>query len=396
MRLEIHATATGSRARGATLVTSHDRVETPVFMPVGTRATVRTQTLAQLEQLGAPILLANTYHLLVRPGLDVFERFGGLHRWMGWTHSILTDSGGFQVFSLPCTVSEAGAELQGLDGRSVLLSPEQSIAAQRAIGSDIMMALDHCIASTGSRAETEAAMHRTHRWANRSLAAHRAAPPAPSLDAPPAALFAIVQGACFPELRRTSAEVLTNTDGFDGYAIGGLAVGETRSQREDITELVTELLPADRPRYLMGVGTPLDLLEAVHRGVDMFDCILPTALAQQGIAFTSHGRLDLERGVYKLADQPLDRACACDACTRHSRSYLHHLMKCQEPLGWQLLAQHNLVFYVRLMAAMRAHIRADTFAAFYREQRELLARADPDHPPGPRPRVKRRKAQVQR
>lgn len=383
MKFEVHATATGSRARVATLVTSHDRVETPVFMPVGTRATVRTQTLAQLEQLGAPILLANTYHLLVRPGLEVFERFGGLHRWMGWTHSILTDSGGYQVFSLPCTVSEEGAELHDLGGRRVLLSPERSIATQRAIGSNIMMALDHCIASTSSRAETEAAMHRTHRWANRALAAHR--------DAPCGALFAIVQGACFPDLRRTSAEVLIGTDGFDGHAIGGLAVGETRSQREDITELVTERLPADRPRYLMGVGTPLDLLEGVHRGVDMFDCILPTALAQQGIAFTSHGRLDLERGVYKLSEQALDGACACDACTRHSRSYLHHLMKCQEPLGWQLLAQHNLVFYVRLMAAMRAHIRADTFAQFYREQRELLARADPDHPPGPRPRVKRRK-----
>jgi queuine tRNA-ribosyltransferase len=349
---------------------------------------VRTQTLAQLEQLGAPILLANTYHLLVRPGLDVFERFGGLHRWMGWTHSILTDSGGFQVFSLPCTISEAGAELHDLDGRRVMLSPEQSIATQRAIGSDIMMALDHCIASTSPHADTEDAMHRTHRWALRSLAAHR--------GAPAAALFAIVQGACFPDLRRTSAEVLTGIEGFDGYAIGGLAVGDTRAQRDDITELVTELLPADRPRYLMGVGTPLDLLEGVHRGVDMFDCILPTALAQQGTAFTSHGRLDLERGVYKLADQRLDRACDCDACTRHSRSYLHHLMKCQEPLGWQLLAHHNLVFYVRLMAAMRAHIRADTFAAFYREQRELLARADPDHPPGPRPRVKRRKAPVPR
>jgi queuine tRNA-ribosyltransferase len=252
------------------------------------------------------------------------------------------------------------------------------------------MVLDHCVAATSSHAETEAAMHRTHRWADRSLAAHRAAPPPPGRDAP--ALFAIVQGACFPELRRASAEAVTGGDGFDGYAIGGLAVGEARAQREDITELVTELLPHDRPRYLMGVGTPLDLLEAVHRGVDMFDCILPTALAQQGVAFTSHGRLDLERAVYKLEDQPLDRACACDACARHSRSYLHHLMKCQEPLGWQLLAHHNLVFYVRLMAAMRAHIRAGTFAAFHREQRELLARADPDHPPGPRPRVKRRRA----
>ncbi len=383
MKFTVHATVVGSQARAATLHTARDAIETPVFMPVGTRGTVRTQTLSQLGQLaelGAPILLANTYHLLVRPGIEVFERFGGLHRWMGWPRSILTDSGGFQIFSLAdTTIDEAGARLRLPGGQALVLSPERSIAMQRAIGSDIMMVLDHCIASTSSHAEAEAAMHRTHRWAKRSLAARGDSAQA---------LFAIVQGACFADLRRTSADALMRLPGFDGYAIGGLAVGESRAQREDTTELVTQLLPEDRPRYLMGVGMPLDLLEGVHRGIDMFDCILPTALAQQGIAFTSRGRIDLARGVHRLAEQTLDPACGCDACTRTPRSYLHHLVKCQEPLGWQLLAFHNLAFYALLMAQIRAHIRAGTFLAFRAEMREPLERADPDHPPGRRPRVK--------
>jgi queuine tRNA-ribosyltransferase len=380
VKFTIHATVAGSRARAATLETARDAIATPVFMPVGTRGTVRTQTLAQLAALDAPILLANTYHLMVRPGIEVFERFGGLHRWMGWPRSILTDSGGFQIFSLPdTTVDEDGAILRGPDGRALALSPERSIAMQRAIDADIMMVLDHCIASTSSRAQAEAAIHRTQRWAARSLAVRGDGS---------AGLFAIVQGACFADLRRASADALTSLGGFDGYAIGGLAVGETRAQREDTTELVTELLPADRPRYLMGVGMPIDLLEAVHRGVDMFDCILPTALAQQGTAFTSRGRIDLARGVHRLAEDALDPACGCDACARTPRSYLHHLVKCREPLGWQLLAFHNLAFYGRLMADIRAHIRGGTFLAFRAEQRELLDRADPDNPPGRRPRVK--------
>jgi queuine tRNA-ribosyltransferase len=263
----VHATVAGSRARTATLETARDAIATPVFMPVGTRGTVRTQTLAQLAALDAPILLANTYHLMVRPGIDVFERLGGLHRWMGWPRSILTDSGGFQIFSLPdAAVDDAGATLRGPDGRTLVLSPERSIAMQRAIGADIMMVLDHCVASTSSHAHAEAAMHRTTRWAARSLAARGDGP---------AALFAIVQGACFADLRRTSAGALTDLGGFDGYAIGGLAVGETRAEREDTTELVTAILPEDRPRYLMGVGMPIDLLEAVHRGVDMFESCPP-------------------------------------------------------------------------------------------------------------------------
>ncbi|HEY0193348.1 MAG TPA: tRNA guanosine(34) transglycosylase Tgt [Kofleriaceae bacterium] len=378
MKFTRHATAEGSRARAGVIETAHNAIETPVFMPVGTRGTVRTQSLAQLGQLDAPIILANTYHLMRRPGIEAFAGFGGLHRWMGWRGSILTDSGGFQIFSLPDTViDEDGATVHG-----ERLTPARAIAMQRAIGSDIMMVLDQCIASTSAPGQAELAMHRTHRWAARSLAARRDGD---------GALFAIVQGACVPALRRTSADTLVElgerAGGFEGYAVGGLAVGEPRAEREAMTELVTERLPADKPRYLMGVGMPIDLLEGVHRGIDMFDCILPTALAQQGVAFTSRGRIDLDRGVHRLSETALDPACACEACAR-PRSYLHHLIKCKEPLGWQLLAFHNLAFYTRLMADIRRHIRAGSFAAFYQAQRDVLDQADPDHPPGQHPRIK--------
>ncbi len=384
------ATASASRARTGTLTTLHGEVATPVFMPVGTRGSVRTQTLSQLlelRELGAPILLANTYHLLVRPGPELFERIGGLHAWTKWPGAFLTDSGGFQIFSLAqrdgSAMHEDGAIFRDRNASGpILLTPERSIAMQRAIGSDIMMVLDQCIDSTSPHAAARSAMELTHRWAARSLAARGDSPQQ---------LFAIVQGACYPDLRRESARALTSftaARGFDGFAIGGLAVGESRAEREDTTELVTELLPTDRPRYLMGVGTPIDILEAVHRGVDMFDCILPTAWAQHGKAFTSHGRIDLRRGVHRASDAPLDANCSCPACTTYARSFLHHLVKAQEPLGWQLLANHNLRFYTRLMATIRAEIAADTFSAFYTAQRTRLAMDDEDNPPGPRPRAK--------
>jgi len=380
-RFEVVATAPETRARAGRLTTRHGTIETPIFMPVGTRGTVRTQTIDDLERLGAPILLANTYHLLLRPGADVLARFGGLHRWMGWSGSVLTDSGGFQVFSLAggATTEEGAALRNPADGVTTLMSPERSIAMQRSIGSDIMMVLDQCIAATSPHAVARAAMERTHRWAQRSLAARGDSPQG---------LFAIVQGACFEDLRRASADALTSIDGFDGFAIGGLAVGESKTQREDITELTASVLPAHLPRYLMGVGTPLDILEAVHRGVDMFDCILPTAWAQHGKAFTSRGKVDLRRGTYRLAEAPLDPSCDCTACTRYARSYLHHLIKCDEPLGWQLLSTHNLRFYLRLVREIRARIVAGTFATFHAEQREALALSDPDHPPGRKPTVR--------
>jgi len=379
----LEAVAPGSRARAATFQTLHNVVQTPLFMPVGTQATVKAQLPETLENAGSQILLANTYHLLLRPGPEVFRRMGGIHGLTSWKRSILTDSGGFQIFSLPNarSMGEEGASFQSyLDGRTILLSPEVSIATQRAIGSDIMMALDQCIPSTAGEPEALRALELTQRWAVRSLTARGDSPQA---------LFGIVQGALFPELRRASAEGLCALP-FDGFAIGGLAVGEGRAEREDVCALTTELLPQDKPRYLMGVGTPLDILEAVHRGVDMFDCIIPTQVAQRGGAFTSRGFLQLRRGVYQCSPEPLDPTCPCPTCARFSRAYLHHLTKTGETLGWQLLGQHNIYFYHRLMADIRASILAGSFLDLYRERREVLHASDVENPVTP-PRRTRRK-----
>lgn len=376
LSFRIDAEAAGSRARATTFQTLHSTIHTPIFMPVGTQATVKAQDPASLDASGSRILLANTYHLLLRPGAEVFRKTGGIHRFMAWPHSVLTDSGGFQIFSLPHSRSmrEEGAVFQSyLDGRSILLSPETSIETQRAIGSDIMMALDQCVPSTVDESTALAAMELTHRWAARSLAARGDSPQA---------MFGIVQGALHPALRRASADALCSM-AFDGFAIGGLAVGEGKSEREDTCELTSSLLPKDLPRYLMGVGTPLDILEAVHRGVDMFDCIIPTQVAQRGGAFTSRGYLQLRRGVYKTSEAPLDPACTCPTCTRHSRAYLHHLTKCKETLGWQLLGQHNIFFYHRLMENIRSSILAGTFSTLYREMRESLMVDDLDNPVTP-------------
>ena len=373
LNFRVEAQATGSRARAATFHTAHNEVRTPLFMPVGTQATVKGQLTQALEDAGSQILLANTYHLLLRPGPEVFRRTGGIHGFMSWKNSVLTDSGGFQIFSLPHSraMSEEGAAFQSyLDGRTILLSPELSIETQKAIGSDIMMVLDQCIPSTADEAAARAALGITHRWAARSLAARGDSTQA---------LFAIVQGALFPELRRESASVLSGMP-FDGFAIGGLAVGEGRSERQDTCELTAQLLPHDRPRYLMGVGTPLDILEAVHRGVDMFDCIIPTQVAQRGAAFTSRGFLQLRRGVYKFSDSALDPLCNCPTCARYSRAYLHHLTKTSEHLGWQLLGQHNLYFYHQLMREIRQSIFEDRFLDLYREKRAFLHESDADHP----------------
>ena len=355
LHFRLDAEAPDSRARAATFRTLHNEVETPLFMPVGTKATVKAQLTRTLEEAGSQILLANTYHLLLRPGAEVFRRTGGIHRFMSWDRAVLTDSGGFQIFSLPHSrsMSEAGAVFQSyLDGKTILLSPELSIETQNAIGSDIMMALDQCIASTADETSARAAVEITQRWAARSLAARGDSPQS---------MFAIVQGALFPELRRESAATLGEMP-FDGFAIGGLAVGESKSEREDLTEFTAQLLPADKPRYLMGVGTPLDILEAVHRGVDMFDCIMPTQLAQRGAVFTSRGFLQMRRGVYKFSKEKLDPACACPTCARYSRAYLHHLTKTSETLGWQLLGKHNIHFYHQLMRDIRASILAGRFA----------------------------------
>jgi len=309
LKFQLLAEAPGSQARAGTFRTLHNEVQTPIFMPVGTHANVRGQSFELLNALEYPVLLANTYHLMLRPGPEVFERLGGIQKFMNWNKSVLTDSGGFQIFSLPNerVMSEKGALFKSyINNANVLLTPERSIQVQKSIGSDIMMVLDQCIASTTEKAEAEAAMHLTHRWALRSFDARGESTQS---------LFAIVQGALFPDLRRISAETLTALP-FDGFAIGGLAVGETKSEREDVTELTAQLLPKHLPRYLMGVGTPLDLLEAVHRGIDMFDCILPGALGQQGVAFTDRGKVDLRRGAYKFVDEALDPTCSCSTCAQ--------------------------------------------------------------------------------
>jgi queuine tRNA-ribosyltransferase len=347
----------GTRARRGAFATARGRVETPAFMPVGTRATVTGLGPDDLHALGAEIILGNTYHLLLRPGPEAMRRFGGLHRFMGWDRPILTDSGGFQIFSLSSdrTVTEAGARFKSyVDCRYHDLSPELSIEVQTALGSDVMMALDVCLPSTAGPAEIRAAMDRTHRWALRSLAARASREQA---------LFAIVQGGLSPALRGESAAFLTQHP-FDGFAIGGLAVGDTRAERSDVMAGTAERLPADRPRYLMGVGTPPDILEAVGHGIDMFDCVIPTTLAWQGTAFTSTGRVRLTRGDHRLSDEPLDAACRCPTCKTHSRGYLHHLVKCKEPLGPRLLSLHNLHHYLELMRAIRAAIEEGRYAAF--------------------------------
>ncbi len=366
---QLETTASGSSARAARFTTLHNEVLTPTFMPVGTHAVVRSQRREDLLGSGAQVLLANTYHLLLRPGTAVFEKFGGIHGFMNWPRSVLTDSGGFQIFSLPGsrTLTEEHAEFKSyLDKSIVRLSPERSIETQKLIGADIMMVLDQCVPSTVDHATARSAMELTHRWAHRCLAARGESPQA---------LFGIVQGASYEDLRSESARVITGLP-FDGFAIGGLAVGETSRQREDCTAAVTALLPQHQPRYLMGVGTTRDLLEAVHRGVDMFDCILPTSLAKQGVAFTSLGRRDLRRAAYRGMEGPIDPNCGCYTCRTYSIAYLFHLQRANEFTGWQLLGLHNIHFYLQLMRTMREQILAGTWMSFYRAQRELLDARD--------------------
>ena len=372
LKFTLEAEASGSNARAATFQTLHGEVKTPVFMPVGTQATVKAQTVETLKATGSSVLLANTYHLLLRPGPEVFKKFGGIHRFMDWDGPVLTDSGGFQIFSLPTerAMNEEGARFQSyVNGDFHLLSPESSIEMQKIIGSDIMMVLDQCIPSTAPYAQAEAAMELTHRWAKRSLAARGDSPQA---------LFGIVQGACHHDLRKKSAAFLRELP-FDGLAIGGLAVGETHAERYEFTGLVTEHLPKNLPRYLMGVGTPIDILEAVHRGVDMFDCIIPGQLAQRGVAFTKRGKIMLRRAVHKLSEAPLEPGCDCQTCRQYSRAYLHHLVKADETLGWHLLGIHNFAFYHRLMREMRESILRNEFMAYYERHRFELGRNDEEN-----------------
>ncbi len=358
-RLGFDLLKTDGAARLGRVCTGHGEIDTPAFMPVATQGTVKGLTPADLHGAGAQILLANTYHLFLRPGHEVVRELGGLHRFMGWDGPILTDSGGFQVWSLARfrKIGEQGVEFRShVDGSLRLLSPEGCIAIQHALGVDIIHPLDECLAHPASLARTEDSLGLTQRWLLRSVAAHRAA-------GSERALFGIVQGGVYESLRRRAAEHACALD-LDGYAIGGLAVGEEKPVMYAITELCAGLLPGDRPRYLMGVGKPPDLVEAVARGVDLFDCVMPTRNARHGQVFTSDGPLAIARGRYARDRAPLDRDCRCEACRLFTRAYLRHLFVARELLAYRLLSVHNITFYLDLMARLRRAIADGSFAAF--------------------------------
>jgi queuine tRNA-ribosyltransferase len=351
--------ATDGAARCGRLTTTHGAVDTPVFMPVGTQATVKGLTPDDLEAAGARIVLGNTYHLFLRPGHELIRELGGLHRFMGWPGAILTDSGGFQVWSLAKLrkVTEEGVEFRApLDGATRFLSPELVIEIQAALGSDIAMPLDECLAYPATRETTERSLALTLRWAERCRTAH-------AKHGGGQALFGIVQGGA-DEALRMQAAAATVALGFDGYAIGGMAVGEPKPRMYALTEQVARALPGDRPRYLMGVGKPEDLVECVARGVDMFDCVLPTRNARNGQAFTSEGTVTIKQARWTREAAPLDAACGCYTCRRFSRAYLRHLFVAEELLAYRLLTLHNVHFYLGLMAAMREALAAGAFEAF--------------------------------
>ncbi|MGI9952660.1 tRNA guanosine(34) transglycosylase Tgt [Moorellaceae bacterium AZ2] len=339
-------------ARLGRLITPHGVVHTPVFMAVGTQATVKTMTPEEVMELGGEIILSNTYHLYLRPGADIIREAGGLHKFMNWHRPILTDSGGFQVFSLADLreIRPEGVIFRShLDGSTHFMGPEESMAVQEALGSDIAMAFDECVAYPATYEEAEAGVERTTRWAERCLAVHRR---------PDQAVFGIIQGSTFPDLRRRSAREITSL-GFPGYGIGGLSVGEPKDVMYRILEELRPLLPEDRPRYLMGVGSPDCLIEGVKRGIDMFDCVLPTRIARNGTVLTSRGKLVVRNAAYARDFRPLDPECDCYACRNFSRAYIRHLIKANEILGIRLTTIHNLHFSLRLMERIRQAIAED-------------------------------------
>jgi queuine tRNA-ribosyltransferase len=364
MALAFELAATDGRARTGVLRTARGDIRTPAFMPVGTAATVKALTVDQVAQTGADILLGNTYHLMLRPGPERMQRLGGLHRFMRWDRPILTDSGGFQVMSLQgiSKVSEEAVTFAShIDGSRHVLTPERSIEIQAdRLGSDIIMQLDECVSWPAGRDRAQAAMQLSARWAARSKAAFG------TRDSQ--ALFGIQQGSTVEDLRRESAERLIEI-GFDGYAIGGLAVGEGHEAMCEVLDYAPALLPADRPRYLMGVGKPVDLVEAVWRGVDMFDCVLPTRAGRHGQAWTWHGPINLKNARFAEDEAPLDPDVPCPTSQDYSRAYLHHLVRADEILGKILLTWHNIAFYQALTAAMRAAIAGGRFEAFRRDFR---------------------------
>lgn len=350
-----------SGARRGILHTPHGDIQTPVFMPVGTQAAVKAMRPEQVKALGAEIILSNTYHLYLRPGHEIIREAGGLHHYMNWDRAILTDSGGFQVFSLGKLrkITEEGVAFRShIDGSPQMLTPEKAVEIQNALGSDIMMAFDECAPYPSDHDYIEQSMRRTLRWLERCRAAHR--------DPEKQALFGIVQGGMYPDLRRESALASVDLD-LPGYAVGGLSVGEPKPLMLDILDGTMQYLPADKPRYLMGVGTPDYLFEAVERGIDMADCVEPTRVARHGIAMTSAGRLNLKNAKFERDFRPLDEACGCYACRHYSRAYIRHMIKAGEMMSAMLLTEHNLYFLVHLMANIRKAIEEDRFSEYKKE-----------------------------
>lgn len=345
-------------ARLGKITTPHGTFETPMFMPVGTLATVKTIAPEELEEMGAGIILSNTYHLWLRPGEDIIAEAGGLHKFMNWDKGILTDSGGFQVFSLSDMrkIEEEGVHFRShLDGSKLFLSPEKAINVQNKLGPDIMMSFDECPPFDESHDYVKKSVERTSRWAERGLEAHQ--------NRDTQGLFGIVQGAGFEDLRRQSAKDLTSMD-FAGYSIGGLSVGEPKEDMYRVLDFTTPLLPEDKPRYLMGVGTPDALIEGVMRGVDMFDCVLPTRIARNGTTMTSKGRVVIKNATYARDFRPLDENCDCYTCRNYSRAYIRHLIKSDETFGLRLTSYHNLYFLLDLMKKVRQAIREDNLLEF--------------------------------
>lgn len=341
------------KARLGKLKTPHGEIETPIFMPVGTRATVKTMTPEEVKDLGAQIILGNTYHLHLRPGEDLVEEAGGLHKFMNWKGPILTDSGGFQVFSLGDRrkITEEGVEFRShIDGSKKFISPEKSMEIQNKLGSDIMMCFDECAPYPADHDYVKKSMEMTTRWAKRCKDAHK--------NTENQALFGIVQGGMYKDLREISAKALVELD-FPGYAVGGLSVGEPKELMNDVLEFTEPFLPKDKPRYLMGVGSPDYLFDAVIRGIDMADCVLPTRIARNGTAMTSSGKLVVKNAKYKRDFTPLDHECDCYTCRNYSRAYLRHLFNVDEILGPRLLTIHNLYFLIKLMENIREAIKND-------------------------------------
>lgn len=358
--MQFNLLAESGQARRGKISFPRGDIETPVFMPVGTYGTVKAMTPEELRKLGSDIILGNTFHLMLRPGMDIIKQQGGLHKFMNWPHPILTDSGGFQVFSLAerRKITEQGVHFKSpVNGDAVFLGPEEAIQVQHDLGADIVMIFDECTPFPASEADTQASMELSLRWAERSKVAH---------GDNESALFGIVQGGMYPDLRKASVEGLRNI-GFDGYAIGGLSVGEPQEKMLEILAGVTPQLPGDKPRYLMGVGTPEDIVEAVCRGIDMFDCVMPTRNARNGHLFTNSGSVRLRNAQHKNSLEPVDKECACYTCQHYTRAYLHHLDKTNEILGARLNTIHNLYYYQTLMQGLRQAISEQTLDDFVSE-----------------------------